>query len=423
MLSTVLIIDKRKELSTKYKKSIDDSGVGTVIARTLKDALVQVQNLEPDMIIVSDSIEEDLSGFCQKIRALTYNTRPIIIALSKSADSSDRIAVLESGADDFLSEPVNIEEFKTRIKAHLRRDVESNLDTKTLLPNQRFVRKALKRVLNSENQAVLYADIENLKEYKTIYTELAADKLLQTFVAIVKSTLEESDFIGQWGETSFVIVTNKYGAEKLAEFLTFAFDTVVPKFYSETDNKRGYMLMKGEKYAGMRVNFVSVLIAGVLEGFNLYSSVDTLIEKLLEIKKNAKIPSGSNYAIDRTKLAASDSVVTPIFNKTVFISEKDESLKYLIRTSLELQGYEVVDELNIDSAVQPTIIIMDSENDLSGLDMLKNLKQLQNFVNTKFIVTTTFHNKSLILDSGADLYLPKPYEIAGLIGWVDYFLR
>ena len=65
MFSTVLIIDKRKELSIKYKKSIDDSGVNAVIARTLKDALVLVQNLEPDMIIVSDSINEEISCFCQ----------------------------------------------------------------------------------------------------------------------------------------------------------------------------------------------------------------------------------------------------------------------------------------------------------------------------------------------------------------------
>ena len=101
MLSTVLIIDKRKELSTKYKKSIDDSQIETVIARTLKEAFVQIQSIEPDMIIISDSIEEELSSFCQKVRALTYNTRPVIIALSKSAEAEDRIKVLENGADDF----------------------------------------------------------------------------------------------------------------------------------------------------------------------------------------------------------------------------------------------------------------------------------------------------------------------------------
>ena len=423
MLSTVLIIDKRKELSIKYKKSIDDSNIKTIIAKTLKDALVLVQNTEPDMIIVSDSIEENLANFCQKIRALTYNTRPIIIALSKSADSTDRISVLENGADDFLSEPVNIEEFKTRVKAHLRRDIESNLDTKTLLPNQKLTRKSLKRILSSENQAVLFASIENLKEYKTIYTELASDKLIQTFIAIAKSTLDESDFIGQWDEKSFVIISNKYGVEKLAEFLAFAFDTVIPKFYSETDNKRGYMLMKGERYAGMRVNFVSILIGGIMDNFSIYSSVDALVEKLFELKKNAKKPYGSSYIIDRTKLTGQNSVIIPESNRNIFIKENDESLKYLIQTTLELQGYEVQDQLDIESAVQPAVIIIDCENDASGLQLLKEMKQLQNFANTKFIVTTTIHNKSTILDSGADLYLSKPYEISGLVSWVEYFLH
>ena len=139
MLSYVLIIDKRKELSVKYKKSIDDEQTSAVIARTLKDAVALVQESEPDLIIISDSIDEDLSNFCEKIRTLTYNTRPTIIALSKSADTTDRIKVLASGADDFLSEPVNIEEFKMRIKAHLRRDIESNLNNVTLLPNKKYV--------------------------------------------------------------------------------------------------------------------------------------------------------------------------------------------------------------------------------------------------------------------------------------------
>ena len=56
---------------------------------------------------------------------------PDYIAMSKSADFNDRINVLNSGADDFLSEPVNSEEFKVRMRAHLRREFESNLDKNT----------------------------------------------------------------------------------------------------------------------------------------------------------------------------------------------------------------------------------------------------------------------------------------------------
>ena len=423
MLSTVLIIDKRKELSIKYKKSIDESGTDTIIARTLKDALVLVQTLEPDMIIISDTIEEDLHSFCQKIRALTYNTRPVIIALSKSAEIEDRIKILESGADDFISEPVNIDEFKTRIKAHLRRDLESNLDTKTLLPNQKYVKKSLKKVLSSENLASLIIGFENLDKYKTIYTELASDKLIQTFVAIAKSALDENDFIGRYDEKDFVIITNKYNAEKLASFLTFAFDTVVSKFYSESDTKRGYMLLKGERFAEMRVNFASILIGGITEGFNLIPNTDVLINKLLEVQKLARIPYGSNFAFERTKLTASNSIIEEQFNKTIYIKESDESLKFLIRTSLELQGYDVQENLDIDSAEQPVIMIIDSGDNLQELELLTEVKKLQNFVNTKIIVTSTIHDKTAILNAGADLYLPKPYEISDLIRWVEYFLK
>lgn len=423
MLSTVLIIDKRKELPAKYKKCIDSTEAQTVITRSLKDGISAIQELEPDMIIVSDSIEEDLSVFCQKIRALTFNFRPVIIALSKSADTLDRISVLENGADDFISEPVNIDEFKTRIKAHLRRDVELNLDTKTLLPNQKYVKKVLKRTLKEENKAVLLTGIENLGAYKTVYSEVAGDKLVQTVVAIAKSALDENDFIGLLDDTNIVIVTNKFGAEKLAEFLTFAFDTVVPKFYSEADAQRGYMMLKGEQFAGMRVNFVSLLIGGITEGFNLISSVDSLLERLYSTKKLAKLPCGSNYAIERPQISGKNSIIEEYLNRNIFIKEPDASLKLLIRTTLELQGYDVDEDIDLDSSYQPKIIILDSGNDLEGLEYVRQLKQEVKFANTKFIVTSNTHDKSTILSSGADLYLPKPYEISDLIKWVEFFLK
>lgn len=423
MLSTVLIIDKRKELSIKYKKSIEGAEINGVIARTLKDALVLVQTIEPDMIIISDSIDEKLADFCQKIRTLTYNTRPVIIALSKSAETEDRISVLENGADDFISEPVNIDEFKTRIKAHLRRDIESNLDNKTLLPNQKYVKKAMKRILYSDNQAVLLIGFENLDKYKKVYTELAADKLVQTFVAIAKSALNDNDFLGKYNDTNFVIVTNKYNAEKLASFLTFAFDTVIPKFYSETDAKRGYMLLKNEMTAGMRANFVSILIGGIVEGFSFDTSIDMLLNRLFEVKKIAKIPSGSNFAIERALLTGVDSIENRLLEQSVYIKEKDDALRYLIRTSLELQGYDVQEELDIESAQQPVLLIMDSGDSLEELEVLRSLKKMNNFVNSKIIVTSSVHDKTAILDAGADLYLPKPYEILDLVRWVEYFIR
>ena len=112
MQSVTLIIDRRLELSTKYKKLLESPVNKVIISKDLITALKLIQDKEPDLIIISDSFD-DLSDFCRQVRALTYNMRPIIVAMSKSADYNDRIKVLESGADDFLSEPVNSDEFKT----------------------------------------------------------------------------------------------------------------------------------------------------------------------------------------------------------------------------------------------------------------------------------------------------------------------
>jgi DNA-binding response OmpR family regulator len=424
MLSKILIIDKRKELPAKYKKNIEDADTSVTISNNLKDALYDIQELEPDMIIVSDSIDEPLDKFCEKIRSLTYNIRPVIIALSKSADSGDRILVLDSGADDFLSEPVNIEEFKTRIHAHLRRDIELNLDTKTLLPNRKIVEKMLKRILHTQNsQAVLLVGVENLENYKSVYSDIAADKLIQTFVAITKSSLEPDDFLGQLNETNFIIITNPYRAEKLAAFLTFAFDTVAPKFYSEQDARRGYMLMKSDRQAGMRANFVSVMVGGMLGNYEHLNTVEALIERLYSIKKIAKVPSGSNYVIDRMKLTGENIKNQDSILNHIFIKEPDDALALLLRTTLELQGYDVEDSINTENSIQPAILIVDSGDNLEELEFCRKLKSNPNFANSKIIVTTSVHDKAAVLDAGVDLYLPKPYEITDLIQWIEYFMK
>lgn len=422
MFANVLIIDKRKELPVKYKKALESPQLSTIITTSLKDALIKIQTQEPDIIIVSDSIEENLSDFCQKIRTLTYNIRPVIIAISKSADTNDRISTLEHGADDFISEPVNIEEFKTRVKAHIRRELETSLDDKTLLPNKKLTLKTIKRMLNSNKDcAILLVGLDNLKEYQNFYTELAGDKIVQTFLAIVKSAISENDFVGQLNYNEFIIITDSYSVEKLAEFLTFAFDTVAPKFYSQKDVTRGYMLLNDDSRAGMRVNFVSLTIGGVLETNKLGTSLAGVLERLYYMKKVAKIPVGSHYAIDRVKLSGVNSIADNILNKNIYIKEPDEALYLLLRTTIELQGYNIVEELNLENTEQPFIIILDALNDFSGLELCKKLKNNVNFVNTKIFVTSTIQDKTAVLNSGADLYLPKPYEISDLIRWIEYF--
>lgn len=424
MLSNAIIIDTRKELSTKYKKALDSSDTSVSIVNNLMEAYKYIQEYEPDLIIISDSIPEALDIFCNKIRVLTYNMRPIIVALSKSAELEDKIKVLESGADDFISEPVNIEEFKTRIKAHLRREIESNLDNKTLLPNKKYSLRAIKRVLARKNDwAVLLIGIENFLPYKEVYTELAADRVIQAFIAIMKSTLSEKDFLSQINDNEFLIITHPASAEKIATFLSFAFDTVAPKFYSNEDSKRGYMLLQGDESAGIRVQFLAVSIGVISSEFDTYSDAEKLLSKLYQLKSMAKLPSKSNYIVDRPKLSGENSIQNDKFNNKIAVFEKDEALSLLLRTTLELQGYDVISTQEEIETLHPSILLIDSGDDMKGLELCRQLKNSQEFYNAKIIATSVHHDKTVVLNSGADLYIPKPYEISTIIKWVEYFVN
>lgn len=429
MQSVTLIIDRRLELSTKYKKLLESSTNKVIVSKDLITAIKLIQDKEPDLIIISDSFDDDLSDFCKQVRALTYNMRPIIVAMSKSADFNDRIKVLESGADDFLSEPVNSDEFKVRMTAHLRREFESNLDAKQLLPNKNYTLRALKRKLSEETPwAVLYISIENFESYKQAYTQLASDKLLQTYLAIIQASLNENDYIGEISENIFLVITDPIKAEKLARFLIFAFDSVANKFYAEHDLDRGYMIMQGDEYAGKRANFVHSTIGVLTNEFAKYKDTAQVLNALVQIHTLADEPNRSNYLIERPKISGEDSVQEPIYNNRIVIYETDEALSILLNTILNLQGYttEIVNEYTIpENDTIPALIIVDA-GDLekkNGLNLCYNLKQDERFKTSKIIVTSIIHDKELVLNTGADLYLPKPYEITQLIKWVNEFVK
>ncbi len=426
MQTVTLIIDKRRELSTKYKKLLESKSNKVHITKNLISAMKLIQDKEPDLIIISDSIDSDLSDYCKKIRALTYNMRPVIIATSKSAELQDKISVLESGADDFIPEPVNPEEFVIRIKAHLRRELESNMDTKHLLPGKNYSLRALKRIANENTPwAVMLISIENFNNYKETYTELASDKLAQTFCAIINSALTENDYLGTFTDNSFILITDCMKAEKIANYLIFAFDSVASKFYSTQDNRRGFMLMQGDEFAGRRSNFVHTTIGIVTNEFIQYKDASQLLGALLRIHKLANLPSKSNYLMERPGITAENSVEDEINNK-IFIMENDEAMNVLLTTILNLQGYEVKVIHDIKEEKQiPALLILDAGDleTMNGLKVCKKLRKNSAYDNTKLIVTSILHDKELILTAGADLYIPKPYEISNLIKWVEKLLK
>ncbi len=430
LVKVVLLIDKRKEQSTKYKKILENSDITVFTSPDFASALGIINAFEPDLILISDSIDFDIKKAIEQIRVLTFNIRPELVALSKSNHIQDKIDILDAGADDFLSEPINNEEFKARIMAHLRRNLENSFSEKTMLFDSKISYKMLKRTLNSDAQwAVMLIDIDNIEFYKEIYGELATDKLLQTYSAIIKSSLENSDYLGQLNSEDFIIITTLEKAEKIANYLVYAFDTVVSKFYSQADNKRGFMFMHGDDSAEDKIKLVSTSIGVISNKYKKYTDLKHLISSLISTHKLSKYKSGSTFIIQRPEISAENAVEKKEINNKILIAEPDDALSILLEATARLQGYNVKIVNEFDNVLEdvkefnPSVIILDAGNSetLKGLEICRRLKFELNNLKSNIIFTTTVHDKEMVLNAGADLYLPKPYELTSIFGWIKKF--
>ena len=433
MLSKLaLILDKRKELPAKYKKLIESTGVKVLISEGIEAGLEILTTYEPDLIIISDSLDSALSDTIKKLRMLSYPSRPCIVALSKSAELQDKLDVLDSGADDFLSEPIESEEFKARINAHLRRHFENMISETTRLPDTKFSLKILKRTIAGEKKwSAMLVKINEFEAYKEIYGNLASDKMLQTFTAIINSSLDEDDFLGEFDEGKFLILTNPLKTEHIASFLIYAFDSIVEKFYNEEDAKSGYIILHGDDDAGKRVNLVSTSIGIISSEFQNYDSINSALNSLFATCKLAKTNQKSSYIVERAKISAENAVLNKDYNNRIVIIEPDEALNYLLKTTGEMQGYEVSAVQDYDTAMnmiktaEPALIVLDAGDTetLKGLELCKKLKKDKNYKDIKIILSTIVHDKKMVLNTGADIYLPKPYELLGIFNWIEGLIK
>ena len=121
MSSKILVVDDQRSNAEMMAGVLRARGYTVHTALDGEQALEQVAGVGPDLV-VSDILMPKVDGFelCRRLRAAPGTALlPVILVTSLDAQA-ERIKGLESGADDFLSKPVNWEELFARVRSLLR---------------------------------------------------------------------------------------------------------------------------------------------------------------------------------------------------------------------------------------------------------------------------------------------------------------
>jgi DNA-binding response OmpR family regulator len=117
--ATILLVDDEDAVQKLLTYPLEQEGYRVVQARDGEEALERFAAEQVDLVVL-DVMLPKLDGLevCKRLRGRSLVP---IIMLTARDDELDKVLGLELGADDYITKPFSIREFRSRVRALLRR--------------------------------------------------------------------------------------------------------------------------------------------------------------------------------------------------------------------------------------------------------------------------------------------------------------
>jgi DNA-binding response OmpR family regulator len=116
----LLIIDDVPPNARVLEAMLSPRGYAVAMAFSGKQGLEKIRTERPDVVLL-DILMPDMSGYdvCRHLRSDPATTLLPVVMLTSSSDQ-DKVEAIESGADDFITRPLNPKELLSRVQSLLR---------------------------------------------------------------------------------------------------------------------------------------------------------------------------------------------------------------------------------------------------------------------------------------------------------------
>ena len=302
MIQDIYIIDNDdnlKNIANNLFKDNKDYRFKKVLTKQIDIALRNIPSL---IIINEDNIKDDIITICNKIK---QNDDNIITPVIK--EKEHRLKILKTCVEHYIISPIDEDYFYYTIINLLNLlDVNRRVSPLTGLPgNIQIQAEMKKRLLNQEDFAMIYIDLDNFKAYNDVYGFFKGDEIIKftakTILRNVHNLELESSFVGHIGGDDFVAIVSGIDCEEACQDIIAEFDKNVINYYHEEDIERGYIEVENRKGVVEQFPIVSISVGVVEVNKNRFRNILEIGEAGAQVKHLAKTIPGSTYVIDKRK--------------------------------------------------------------------------------------------------------------------------
>jgi len=153
-MTRVLIVDDEPQILRALRINLSVRGYEVTTAATGAAALRAAAETRPDVIVLDLGLP-DIDGLEVLAGLRGWNETPVIV-LSARSDSTEKVAALDAGADDYVTKPFAMDEFLARLRAAVRRGAASADSDEPVVETDSFtVDLAAKKVIKNGTEVHL----------------------------------------------------------------------------------------------------------------------------------------------------------------------------------------------------------------------------------------------------------------------------
>jgi diguanylate cyclase (GGDEF)-like protein len=243
--SRILIVDDNQDSLEILRARLESWGYRTQTASDGEEALAKIDVSPPDLILL-DIMMPRMDGMEVARRVKGNPSLPFIPIIMETAlaTTESKVEGLDSGADDYITKPIDFAELKARVNSMLRikrlqaeledrerelLDVNEQLlhmsqtDALTGLDNRRHLEHRLEEMFAharrfKEPIACVICDLDRFKAVNDTYGHPAGDEVLKQFAQILRGEARSIDRVGRFGGEEFMFLLPGAGTEAAGRF-------------------------------------------------------------------------------------------------------------------------------------------------------------------------------------------------------------
>lgn len=306
MFEEIYIIDCENELAMLLREKFVNEKMYRIKNVKPSNLEVALKNI-PDLIIINEqTIDEDITQLCKKIKENEDNSITPVLVIASDNSEQHKISILENKVEYIIPNGASSLYLYLAIKNITRLlAVNRTVSPLTGLPGNVQIQTELKkRLLRKEMFQVLYFDLDNFKAYNDVYGFLKGDEIIKLTARIITKNvhvLEESDvFVGHIGGDDFIaILDENVNYEDICQTIIAEFDSEITRYFNDDDLKKGYIEVCNRKGIIEEFPLTSISIGVVVADKKRFSNILEIGEVGAQVKHLAKTTNGSSYAVDR----------------------------------------------------------------------------------------------------------------------------